>query len=218
MRAQQGEIRAVVGPGQCPYNCSTCSCMCKAVFEEQHRHTITISFALERISLKENASEGAAPEKANAVLSRYIGNALNNHHVREMQHHDGRNEDEVFQDAASKTAYEIYSNPGALSLSPKHVIRLEAKTYPPTKTSSATQAIDTTATGWKTNLSMSMPFPQGQRVLPASPHHWLGVPLALPPGRHNRHRHHRGRTHRRTLAKKEAAPPPPPSIPAAAPS
>ena len=28
-----------------------------------------------------------------------------------MQHHDGRNEEEVFQDAASKTAYEIYSNP-----------------------------------------------------------------------------------------------------------
>jgi hypothetical protein len=83
--------------------------MCKAVFEEQHRHTI--SFALERISLKENASEEAAPEKAIAVLSRYIGDALENHHVREMQHCDGRNEDEVFQDAALKTAYEIYSNP-----------------------------------------------------------------------------------------------------------
>ena len=109
MRAQQGEIRTVVGPGQCPYNCSTCSCMCKAVFEEQHRHTI--SFALERINLKENASEDAAPEKAIAVLSRYIGDALENHHVREMQHRDGRNEEEVFQDAASKTAYEIYSNP-----------------------------------------------------------------------------------------------------------
>ena len=52
MRAQQGEIQAVVGPGQCPYNCSTCSCMCKVVFEEQHRHTI--SFALKRINLKEN--------------------------------------------------------------------------------------------------------------------------------------------------------------------
>ena len=43
----------ILDPGQCPYNCSTCSCMCKAVFEEQHRHTI--SFALKRISLKENA-------------------------------------------------------------------------------------------------------------------------------------------------------------------
>ncbi len=111
MRAQQGEIRAVLGPGQCrPYSCSTCSCMCKAVFEEQHRHTI--SFALERFCLKEkNASEEAAPENAIAVLSRYIGDALDNHHVREMQHRDRRNEDEVFQDTASKTAYKIYSNP-----------------------------------------------------------------------------------------------------------
>jgi hypothetical protein len=75
--------------------------MCKAVFEEQHHHTI--SFALERISLKENTSEEAAPEKAIAVLSRYIGDALDNHHVREMQHHNGRIKDEVFQDAASKT-------------------------------------------------------------------------------------------------------------------
>ena len=109
MRAQQGEIRTVVGPGQCPYICSTCSCMCKAVFEEQHRHTI--SFALERIRIKGNASGEAAPEKAIAVLSRYIGDALENHHVREMQHRDGRNDEEVFQDAAPKTAYEINSNP-----------------------------------------------------------------------------------------------------------
>jgi hypothetical protein len=84
--------------------------MCKAVFEEQHRHTI--SFALERFCLKEkNASEEAAPENAITVLSRYIGHALDNHHVREMRHRDRRNEDEVFQDTASKTAYEIYSNP-----------------------------------------------------------------------------------------------------------
>ena len=96
MRAQQGEIRAVVGPGQCPYNCSMCSCMCKAVFEEQHRHTISFALESERISLKENASEEAAPEKAIAVLSRYIGDALENHHEREMQHHNKRNEDEVF--------------------------------------------------------------------------------------------------------------------------
>ena len=85
--------------------------MCKAVFEEQHRHTISFALESERISLKENASEEAAPEKAIAVLSRYIGDALENHHMREMQHCDGRNEDEVFQDAALKTAYEIYSNP-----------------------------------------------------------------------------------------------------------
>ena len=83
--------------------------MCKAVFEEQHRHTI--SFALERIRIKGNASGEAAPEKAIAVLSRYIGDALENHHVREMQHRDGRNDEEVFQDAASKMAYEINSNP-----------------------------------------------------------------------------------------------------------
>jgi len=83
--------------------------MCKAVFEEQHRHTI--SFALERIKIKGNASGEAAPEKAITVLSRHIGDALENHHVREMQHRDGRNQEEVFQDAASKTAYEIYLNP-----------------------------------------------------------------------------------------------------------
>ncbi len=28
-----------------------------------------------------------------------------------MQHRDGRNQEEVFQDAVSKMAYEIYSNP-----------------------------------------------------------------------------------------------------------
>ena len=48
-----------------------------------------------------------------------------------------------------------------LPLSPKHIVRLEATTYPPTKTSSATQAIDTTATGWIPIPSTSMPFPKG---------------------------------------------------------
>ena len=76
---------------------------------------------------------------------------------------------------------------GALPLLPKHVVRLEATMYPPMKTSSATQAIDTTATGWRTNLSTSMSFPQGQRVLPASPHHRPGVPLVLASPRHQLH-------------------------------
>ncbi len=44
---------------------------------------------------------------------------------------------------------------GALPLSPKHVVRLEATTYPPTKTSSATPAIATTATGSQTSPSSS---------------------------------------------------------------
>ena len=103
MRAQQGKIQAVVGPGQCGYNCSSCSCMCKAVFEEQHCHTI--SFPFERIRIKENALGEAALEKAITVLLRYIGDALENHHVREMQHRDGRSKDKVFQNAASKMAY-----------------------------------------------------------------------------------------------------------------
>ena len=73
---------------------------------------------------------------------------------------------------------------GALPLSPKQVVRLEATMleatmYSPTKTSSETQAIATTATGWRTIQSTSMPFPQGQQVPPASPHHWP-VPLASP--------------------------------------
>jgi hypothetical protein len=105
MRAQQGKIQAVVGPGQFGYNCSTCSDMCKVAFEEQHCHTIT--FALKRRIIKEKARGEAAdpaPEKAIAVLLRYIGDALKNHHVREMQHRDERNADKVFQDAASKTA------------------------------------------------------------------------------------------------------------------
>ena len=76
---------------------------------------------------------------------------------------------------------------GALPLLPKHVVRLVATMYPPTKTSSATQAIDTTATGWRTNLSTSMSFPQWQRVLPASPHHRPGVPLALASPHHQLH-------------------------------
>ncbi len=97
-------------PSTLPY--CTRSAGCKAVFEEQHRHTI--AFALERIKIKENARGEAAdpaPEKAIAVLSRYIGNTLENWLVRETQHRDGRTEDEVFQDAASRTAYELYSNP-----------------------------------------------------------------------------------------------------------
>ena len=73
---------------------------------------------------------------------------------------------------------------GALPLSPKHVVRLEATTYPPTKTSSATQAIDTTTTGWRMNLSTSMPCPQGQQVPPASPHH---QPVLLASPRHQLH-------------------------------
>jgi hypothetical protein len=82
--------------------------MCKAVFDEQNHHTIAL--ALKRIRIKENAHGEAAdpaPEKAIAVLLRYIGDAIENHHVREMQHHNGRNKGEVFQDAASKMACKI---------------------------------------------------------------------------------------------------------------
>ncbi len=67
----------------------------------------------------------------------------------------------------------------ALPPLPKHVVRLEATTYPPTKTSSSTPAIATTATGWRTSGSTSMPFLQGQQVPLASPHH-LPVLLASP--------------------------------------
>ena len=60
----------------------------------------------------------------------------------------------------------------------------QAKSFDDLKKVSATQAIDTTATGWRMNLSTSMPFPQGQRMPPASPHH-RPVPLASP--RHQLH-------------------------------
>ena len=60
----------------------------------------------------------------------------------------------------------------------------QAKSFDDLKKVSATQAIDTTATGWRKNLSTSMPFPQGQRVPLASPHH-RPVPLASP--RHQLH-------------------------------
>jgi hypothetical protein len=89
--------------------------MCKAVFEEQHRHTIV--FALKRIKIKENNArtrgEAADPalEKAIAVLSRYIGDTLKNRLVRETQHRKGKTDDKVFQDAALGTAYKLYSNP-----------------------------------------------------------------------------------------------------------
>ena len=49
---------------------------------------------------------------------------------------------EAIYSAAAMDAVDVVV--GTLPLSPKNVIKLEATTYPPTKTLSATQAIDTT--------------------------------------------------------------------------
>jgi hypothetical protein len=75
--AQKVKVLAFVGPGRCGYNYSTCSNMCKRIFEKQHCDTI--AFALKRIKIKEKAStEATAPalEKAIMVLSKHISDAL----------------------------------------------------------------------------------------------------------------------------------------------
>jgi hypothetical protein len=108
-RARNGNVPAMVGPGQCGFDCRTCGYMCKVVFEEHHRHTITI--AITRAKEREGKGEDApSKEKVMANLLQCIGDLLENHYVREHQHRDNRDNNEVSQDTASRMAHKLYSN------------------------------------------------------------------------------------------------------------
>ena len=99
----------LLGQGSAPSSVQHAVCMCKVVFEEQHRHTIAIAIKKER-TREGGGAEALREEKALAVLSRNIANTLQNNLVRERQHRDGRRPQEVFQDAASKTTHKLYSS------------------------------------------------------------------------------------------------------------
>ena len=67
VKVKNGYVPAIVGPGECPFDCAMCRCMCKVVFEEQHRHTIAI--AIEKERTREGAGmEAPCKEKALAVF------------------------------------------------------------------------------------------------------------------------------------------------------
>ena len=83
--------------------------MCKVCFEEQHRHTIAIVIAKERMT-EGGVAEAPHKEKAVAVLLQFITDSLNNNLFRDCQHCDGRSKGEVLQDVASRTAHELYSS------------------------------------------------------------------------------------------------------------
>jgi hypothetical protein len=66
-KVQNGQVPEMVGIGQCGFNCATCRCMCKVCFEEQHRHTIAIAIAKERMR-EGGVAEAPCKEKAVSVL------------------------------------------------------------------------------------------------------------------------------------------------------
>ncbi len=86
-----------------------CRCICKVVFDEQHRYTIMIAIAKERMR-EGGGAEEPCKEKAIVVLSCFILDSLDNNLVRERQHHDGMGKEEVFQDAVLRAAYKLYSS------------------------------------------------------------------------------------------------------------
>jgi hypothetical protein len=66
--------------------------MYKAVFKEQHQHTMAI--AITRAKVREGGgADATCKEKAVAVLSCYIADSLDNNLVRERQHCNGRNKE-----------------------------------------------------------------------------------------------------------------------------
>jgi hypothetical protein len=65
------------------------------------------------VRAKERVGGGAdahCKEKAIAVLSLFIVDSLDNNLVREHQHCNKKDKDEVFQDAVSRKAHKLYSN------------------------------------------------------------------------------------------------------------
>jgi hypothetical protein len=78
-------------------------------FEEQHRHTIAIAIAKERMR-EGSVAEAPRKEKAVAVLLQFIVDSLDNNLVKDCQHRDGKSKEEVFQDTALRTAHERYSS------------------------------------------------------------------------------------------------------------
>jgi hypothetical protein len=70
-------------------------------------------------------AEAPCQEKAVAVLSQFIMDSLNNNLVSEHQHCDGRGKEEVFQDAALRTAHELYSSSHFTSLGGKFSMSLQ---------------------------------------------------------------------------------------------
>jgi hypothetical protein len=123
-KVRNGNVPVMVGPGERGYDCRTCRCMCTVVFDEQHRHTIETAIAKERMR-EGGGVEETRKEKVVAVLSCFISDSLDNNLVRERQHHDRRGEEEVFQDAASRTAHKLYSSSHFASLGGKFRMSLQ---------------------------------------------------------------------------------------------
>jgi hypothetical protein len=123
-KVQNGQVPEMVGTGQCGFDCAMCRCMCKVCFEEQHWHTITIAIAKERMR-EGGVAEAPCKEKAVSDLSQFIVDSLNNNLVRDCQHCDGRSKEEVFQDAASRTAHKLYSSSHFASLGSKFSMSLQ---------------------------------------------------------------------------------------------
>ncbi len=94
---------------------------------EQHHYKIAFAIKMAMLKLREKESSGtddAPPEKAIIVLSCYIGDSLHNNLVREGQHHNGRDEEEVCQGVALLMAHKLYSNSHFASANVKYHMSL----------------------------------------------------------------------------------------------
>ncbi len=124
LKVQNGNVPVIVGPGQCGFKCSACGCMCKVAFEEQHWHMITIKIARAKVRVGSGA-DAPREEKLIAALSCFIADSLDNNFVRERQHWDERDKEEVFQDVVSKMAHKLKSNSCFASANGKFCISLQ---------------------------------------------------------------------------------------------
>jgi hypothetical protein len=70
----------------------------------------TIRTLLKRYGKSCGVAEAPRKENAVAVLLQFFADSLDNNFVRDCQHRDRRSKEEVFQDAASRTAHKLYSS------------------------------------------------------------------------------------------------------------